>query len=480
MLSTKPLNILVVNTLVGAGGAAAVALDLVRSYRRFGQACSILAGWNSGSTESVLSLPVGHPAILGLLGWLARCSRYMPYLRRRTGIFERLKTWVETPFTRHGEIDYAGPAGSHRLLAALPDRPDIIHAHNLHGGYFDLRALPSISARAPVVLTLHDAWMLSGHCAHSFDCERWKNGCGQCPDLTIPIALPFDHSAENWKAKAAIYRRCRLHVATPSRWLMDKVRQSMLAAALVEGRVIHNGVDTSLFRPGDRLEERRSLGLPDDGLILLFAAHGIRGNVWKDYCTLERAMARLAVPAGKKVLLLALGDTGPTRKIGDVEIRFVQRVPARTMASYYRAADLYVHAARVDNFPNVVLEALACGTAVVATAVGGIPEQIRSAGGAGADPRSSVVGVDLATGILTPAADADALATAISSLCADGPTLLKLGQNAAQDVAQRFDLDRQAGLYLEWFREINERWQSERPKNRIGISIRSRLSLVKP
>ena len=64
-------------------------------------------------------------------------------------------------------------------------------------------------------------------------------------------------------------------------------------------------------------------------------------------------------------------------------MRFVgHQKSAQTVAQYYQAADVYLHAATADTFPRAVLEALACGTPVVATGVGGIPEQVRSLGDA--------------------------------------------------------------------------------------------------
>ena len=110
--------------------------------------------------------------------------------------------------------------------------PSVIHCHNLHSGYFDLRALPWLSRVAPVVLTLHDAWLLSGHCAHSFGCDRWKNGCGACPDLSIPPAIAKDGTAANWKRKRRIFERSQLYVVTPSQWMMDRAQQSILAPAI--------------------------------------------------------------------------------------------------------------------------------------------------------------------------------------------------------------------------------------------------------
>src|SRR3990172_6801419 len=83
-----------------------------------------------------------------------------------------------------GREDFNFPGTA--ALLELPGRtPDALHLHNLHGGYFDLRALPALTARVPAVLSLHDAWLLSGHCAHSFDCGRWETGCGECPALWI-------------------------------------------------------------------------------------------------------------------------------------------------------------------------------------------------------------------------------------------------------------------------------------------------------
>src|SRR5262245_59012697 len=109
---------------------------------------------------------------------------------------------------RCGYEDFNFPASWH-LLDLPPERPDILHCHNLHGSYFDLRALPWLSQQVPVVLTLHDAWLLSGHCAHSFDCQRWQTGCGQCPDLAIPPAIRRDATAYNWRRKRDVYTKSR-------------------------------------------------------------------------------------------------------------------------------------------------------------------------------------------------------------------------------------------------------------------------------
>jgi glycosyltransferase involved in cell wall biosynthesis len=357
-----------------------------------------------------------------------------------------------------GREDYQFP-GSRQLLTLAPLPPDIVHVHNLHGDFFDLPYLPALSREVPVVMTLHDAWLLAGHCAHSFACERWKSGCGRCPDLDVPLAIARDNTAANWRRKRAILSNSHLYVATPSQWLMDKVEQSPLWVGARERRVIPNGVDLSEFRPADRAAARGILDLEQDARVLLFAAHGIKGNVWKDYHALRLAVAQVA-QRYDNVVFIGLGEEAPPERIGRAWVRFVPPVSdAASIPRYYQAANLYIHAARADTFPTTVIEALACGTPVVATGVGGIPEQIK-----GLRTECDLdwfegrhlnrFGPDQATGILTQPSDAAALAQGVAYLLGNRALREQLGRNAALDAAQRFDLEVQASQYLSWYQQI--------------------------
>ena len=348
-------------------------------------------------------------------------------------------------------------SGSRRLLDLGGARPDIVHCHNLHGGYFDLRVLPRLSREVPVVATLHDAWLLSGHCAHSFDCERWRSGCGHCPDLSIYPSLKHDGTAYNWRRKQRIFAKSRLYVATPSAWLMRKVDESILAAGIVESRVIPNGVDLGTFRPGDRARARAMLNIPADARVILFTGYGIRRNIWKDYETMRAAISRVAEQLrGENVLFIGLGEESPPERLRSAEFRFVGYVSdGEEVARYYQAADMYIHAAKVDTFPNSVLEALACGIPVVATAVGGIPEQVKPLAGLGAGaPEVPRHGPDEATGILVAAGDAEDMANSLLALVRDVGLRERLGANAQDDARERFDLEHQAQAYLTWYREL--------------------------
>lgn len=442
------LRILQVSTLDIAGGAERIAWNLFQAYQQAGFDSWLATGFKQSANPNVLLVQNdiysnNWSRVWFVLGDLFIGLRGVPgagqirNLLYRAGRFNR---WLNI---QRGHDDFGFPGAWH-LLDLPPERPYIIHCHNLHGGYFDLRALPWLSHQVPVFLTLHDAWLLSGHCAHSFSCERWKTGCGHCPDLTIPPAVQRDATAYNWKRKRGIYTKSKFHISTPSRWLMDKIQESMLMEGAIECRVIPNGVDISIFNPGDCVEARAQLGLPLEAKIVIFVANSIKENIWKDYTTIRKAIDQVAQRfESEKMIFIALGEDAPDEHIGSADIHFISyQDDVNDVALYYRAADVYVHAARADTFPNTVLESLACGTPVVATAVGGIPEQIEHS----------------LTGFLVQPGDASEMANRIEQVLTDNILRNKMSAKAAKVASNRFSLDNQVKAYLGWYREILEKW----------------------
>ncbi len=468
MAADRPLRILAVSSADRGGGAERVAAALVRAARLRGHEAWLAVGRKRENDPDVIAIPDREPgettwarlcwAAHDALGPAASVGSWISRARntlRRAARPAALGAWLS------GLEDFEFP-GSRRILSFAPRRPDLVHAHNLHGWYFDLRTLPALAREVPLLLTLHDMWLFTGHCAHSFGCDRWEHGCGDCPDLRIYPSVPRDRTADNWRRKRDIYAEGRFFLAAPCAWLLDRARRSMLAPGIADARVIPHGVDLRVFRPADRREARRALGLPEDGPLVLVMADGLGRSMWKDVPTMRAALERFEGAAGRVrggagPILLAVGRDAAPERIGAVTVRFSPyQTTAEGLARHYQAADLYLHAARADTFPSTVLEALACGTPVVATAVGGIPEQIRGHAPAG---RAWVAALnpcreDDGTGALVPPGDAAALAEAASTLLGDERLLARLGENAARDACARFDAERCAEAYLAYYRAI--------------------------
>lgn len=447
----RRLRILHVNTSDLGGGAERSSLSLAAGCRQAGHEAWLAVGKKRGDDPYTLLIPDGRST-----AWSRSMQRLSALLKpagRKIKPIRRTRRWLEQlppPFKYFNDV--RGRENFHypqtrQLLQLPPEPPDVLHAHNLHGGYFDLRRLATLSRQLPCVVTLRDEWLLTGHCAYTGNCARWRTGCGACPDLSIYPAIQRDGTAENWQAKAAIYRKSRLFLAAPSRWLLAETERSMLAAGMVEGRVIPNGIDTDLFRPVERMEARRALNLPQDRHIVLGAANRIRSNRFKDWPMLRAAMEIVgATSSGREVLFVALGESGAAERTGCVEIRFLPfEKDMGLVAAYFQAADVFLHAAKSEAAGRTILESIACGTPVIATAVGGIPEQIRDL----SDPS---VG-EVATGVLVPPADAEAMAHWIMTLLADPQLRMRLGERARADAEARFSFERMVSAYLSYYND---------------------------
>ncbi len=446
------MKILQVNSTDGRGGAARVSRSLHHAYRMQGHDSRQIVGHKLGNDPH--TIPIRHDLSASWLQrpfWRAedsvakkrfRGARWLRNLLRFAADPQHMRDWYQ------GREPFQFP-GTKNILKLSSPVPDILHLHNLHGHYFDLRQLPFLSNQVPTLLSLHDAWLLSGHCSFSFECERWKSGCGSCPDLTIPPAVRLDATAENWQRKKKIYLQSHYHIITPSKWLADRVENSILMAGLTSLRIIPHGINLNIFHPGSQIETRQDLGLASHTPIIIMVANGFRDNPWKNIGQAYSTFRRISeIRKDKKILVLAVGDNLPSKHIGNIEVRYLPYIQnEETLAEYYRAADIFLSTSRVEVWGLAISESLACGTPVIAPHIGGIPEQINTW------PHEQ------ANGILTKPGDETSMTNAILQLIDDPILIDKLGQNAAQYARSNLNFDSQVENTLDYYRQILNDWK---------------------
>ena len=405
------MNVLHVATSFERGGAANSLRLLHRALREAGHGSRVLVGRPTEAREGVEALP-------------------------------SIPLWARAPY--HGlnllGLNYAGLPTTWRI-AAHPwfGWADVVHYHNLHGGYFNYLALPSLTARKPSVWTLRDMWGLTGHCAHSFECERWRTGCGKCPHPKTDPPIRRDATRWEWKLKRRTYAQTKLLATAPSRWLAELARESILGSRPV--RQVHNAVDTDLYRPRDQARLRRELGWPADAAILLFAAESL-GNPFKDYRLLLEALGGLAAERREGLVLAALGEGGKDVIEGIRTLPLGYCGDEETMAAYYAAADFLAYPTKADNQPRVLLEALSSGCPCVATDVGGVSELVARG----------------ETGYLAKAGDATDFRRGIEKLLDDPAGRLRMGENGRRLAAERHGLARHVSEFLATYEEAIHTW----------------------
>lgn len=253
--------------------------------------------------------------------------------------------------------------------------PDVIHLHNIHGYYINIELLFNYLAKANkrVIWTLHDCWAFTGHCPHFsyIKCDKWKTGCSKCPQKKeYPTSLLADNSKNNWIKKKALFTSVKdMTIVTPSQWLADLVKQSYLGK--YPAIVIHNGIDTSVFKPTPS-DFRKKNGLEDKKILLGVA------SAWSDKKGLSDFI-KLSEELDEKYKIVLVGLSEEQMKTLPSNIIGITRTNStKELAEIYTAADVFLNLTYEDNYPTVNLEAQACGTPVITYRTGGSVESVNN------------------------------------------------------------------------------------------------------
>lgn len=400
-------TILHINSLDYRGGAAGVSFGVHRRLKELGYHSKMLV---SHSQQNDTDIDVIHKKIS----------------KKHT----KLLHWQK----ENGFLDLVNDECMNIIHHAFYKKTSILHLHNLHGGYFSPLILPALTTAKPTVWTLHDMQAITGHCSHSFQCEKWITGCIKCPDLNITPALKKDKSSYLWQMKKQVYQQSNITIVCPSVWLRNKVSESILSDKDI--RIIHNGINTETFRPMEKEKAREKLGLPPDKKILLFLSDHGTDNSWKGSDFLYSIYNKLKI--SKDVLFLCIG--GEKSKQIDpswIEVEYIKE--KNLIANYYSASDIFVYPSTADNFPLAVIESLSCGTPVIAFNTGGIPEIVDH----------------LNNGYIAKYSDVDDFINGVYLFLNNKEKLRIASKEAREKVLKNFSLESMVDSYLGLYNELH-------------------------
>jgi len=327
--------------------------------------------------------------------------------------------------------------GSKKATKHLIDKireinPDIIGLHNLHGYYLNVEILFEYlkEVQKPVVWTFHDCWPFTGHCVY-FDrvgCEKWKTECHSCPQKTkYPASYGLDNSRNNFHKKRELFTGLeRLTIVTPSHWLKGLVKRSFLKEYPV--RVIHNGIDLDVFKPGvEHLPEK----LRGAGKKMILGV----ASVWDERKGLADFKKLAPMLNGEYQIVLVGLDKKQVRQLPDNIVGITRTENVQQLASLYSAAEVFVNPTWSDNFPTTNIEALACGTPVITYRTGGSPEA-----------------VDEMTGLVVEQGNLEALADAIGTISGYGKK--SYSEECRKRAAGHFNKEERFQDYINLYKSI--------------------------
>lgn len=330
------------------------------------------------------------------------------------------------------------PFSSKAILQYVQEyNPDLISIHNTHGGYFETRLVETISQFAPVVWTLHDMWSFTGNSAHTFGDESWKNLQNSEHLTTYYPAIGLNMGPWLLRQKKEIYGRANLSIVTPSRWLQDLAIQSpVFHGKRVEH--INNGVDLDVFSPDKREGVRAWLDIDEHSPVIMFSAENLAQGIWKGGADLLEVLRIIDEGATQTIHLLMIGEGVPGNysQFKNLKPLFTGYISEpSSMANYLAASDVFLYPTKADNLPNVLVEAIACGTPCVTFNVGGCSEIIRNG----------------YNGIVVEPGDFIGMARATLSLLAD-PTRVQMRNHARERAFEDFSISQMGAAYYHVFK----------------------------
>ena len=311
---------------------------------------------------------------------------------------------------------------------------DLAHLHIIHDGWLSLSALPYLSRRKPTVWTWHDPWAMTGHCVHPMDCKRWMDGCGSCPDLTLPFPMRKDKTAEQFAWKKRIYSKINTEIIVASNWMREMVSKSPLAEGL-NVSVIPFGLDLERYKPADKSAARAKLGIfPGRAVVFLRSLP----TLFKGLAEFVRAIELL--DPDLQICIISLQETGHFNKfIGKHQIiEFGWSNDEDLLLDAYAACDFFAMPSRAEAFGMMAIEAMACGRPVLSF------------------EGTSLPGTTFApdAGLCVPMADVHELARAIEWLTRNPEDCERRGALSRSLAEKHYDIRDQARVTADLYKRV--------------------------
>lgn len=319
-------------------------------------------------------------------------------------------------------------------------QPDVVHLHNLHSNYIHFPTLMSYlgKKKISVLVTLHDCWFLTGYCMHYFatNCNKWKKNCSDCPAVKKYIKK---NVLDMFQIKKELFSNVSyLAVNGVSKWTSLAARESAIlgGADLIE--TIYNWVDTDFFNPQINNEHiLKKYNIPLNKKIILGVSQG-----WSTAKGIEEFI-ELATELGNDVHIVLVGQNSVGIKgMSNLScIGYINRI--EDIRNLYSAADLFVNPSKMETFGLVNIEALACGTPVLAYNNTGISEII-----------------DEDCGVLIKTGDVKAMISEAKKMLEQGKQYYNT--RCRQSIVKRFDKQTQIEKYIELYARIIQNNKDDR------------------
>lgn len=310
---------------------------------------------------------------------------------------------------------------------------DVAHYHIIHDGYFSLLAMPMLSRMKPSVWTWHDPWPMTGHCVYPIQCQRWRSGCGSCPDLSLYFAMKQDRTAQAFTTKRNTIHNMDIDIVVASQFMHRMARTSPMGRG-ARLHLIPFGLDLDLYQKRDRAASRRRFGIDEDRVVIALRA------ISSPFKGLQHFIEAInALESQVPITILTFQETGYFNNLLGkhqiIELGWVN--DDDVIVDALSASDIFAMPSTAEAFGLMAIEAMACGLPVVVFEGTSLPDVVFA-------PKA---------GLAVPMRNSAALASALRQLVENPEERRFRGEKSRQLAQQHYSLplfvERLSKLYKE-------------------------------
>ncbi len=237
---------------------------------------------------------------------------------------------------------------------------DILHFHLIHNTKLSLYSLLEFSKNKKIVISIHDPWFFTGRCVHPEECEKWKDGCVNCPKLNTLFPMKEDNCNELWKLKQKVYNNINAHIIVTTQFMYNFYKSSPLTKNL-KIHLIPLGVDTNEFNTKiSKKIARKKLKINNESIVLFLRA----GNEFKGTNYVKEALEELNI--NKKITIITCGDIN---LLDDLKYKYdivdLGIIDTKKLIYCYRACDIFLMPSIGESFGFMAVEAMSCEKPVI-------------------------------------------------------------------------------------------------------------------
>lgn len=248
------------------------------------------------------------------------------------------------------------PYGNNLLNNCVFNSSDIVHYHLIHNNFLSINDFQKLTNCKKSVWTIHDPWLVTGHCIYPLECENWKEGCYECKNLNdTTFRLKFDKANELWRIKRNALKNVNIDLVVGSDFMLKYLKNSPITKHMDKIHKIPFGIDLDKIDFQEKSIAKKEFNIPENNIVIGFRneSNSIKGV--KYICE-----ALMSLESSENVILITVGnekvpiDLKEKFKILELGWQNDEKV----MNKFYNATDIFLMPSLAETFGLMAIEAM--------------------------------------------------------------------------------------------------------------------------